>query len=213
MFDILQSMSKGLLYFARNSAFQHLTKIGKTTKEDFEKRGLSASNVPEPFEPISVLECENVDWAEQKVHEQFKGYRHFSQVWNKLTEFFWSGCIEKAIQYARDLKGVIDITEKETEEIETKNEQGQKEIKKATRSTFEMIGIPVNAEIFFHNDPKEKAVVLDTINKIEYMGQQGAISQIGKNIFTKKGLHGNCNGFVHFYYKGKKLFDMRPDQQ
>ena len=25
-------MAKGLLYFAQNSAFQHLTKIGKTTK-------------------------------------------------------------------------------------------------------------------------------------------------------------------------------------
>ena len=44
-------MAKGLLYFAQNSAFQHLTKIGKTTKLDVEDRGLSASNVPK----ISVI--------------------------------------------------------------------------------------------------------------------------------------------------------------
>lgn len=58
-------MPKGLLYFARNSAFQHLIKIGKTTLS-FEDRGLSASNVPEPFEAIAVFECEDINWVEKR---------------------------------------------------------------------------------------------------------------------------------------------------
>jgi len=98
-------MAKGLLYFAQNSAFQHLTKIGRTTKLEVEDRGLSASNVPENFIYLAVFECDDVDWAEKKVHEQFKGFRHYTQSQPKRkTEFFWSGCIENAINYARDLK-------------------------------------------------------------------------------------------------------------
>lgn len=70
---------KGLLYFAQNSAFQHLTKIGKTTKLDVEDRGLTGSNVPEDFYYMAVITCENVDCAEKKVHEQFAGFRHLTK--------------------------------------------------------------------------------------------------------------------------------------
>ena len=71
-------MSKGLLYFAQNSAFQHLTKIGRTAKLVVEDRNLSASNVPEDFEYLSVMNCDNVEWAEKKIHEQFADYRHYT---------------------------------------------------------------------------------------------------------------------------------------
>ena len=65
-------MAQGLIYFARNPAFQHLTKIGKTSKLNVEERGLTASNVPEDFDYIAVFKCEDMDWAECKIHEQFK---------------------------------------------------------------------------------------------------------------------------------------------
>ena len=37
-------MAQGLIYFARNPAFQHLTKIGKTSKLNVEERGLTMQN-------------------------------------------------------------------------------------------------------------------------------------------------------------------------
>lgn len=67
-------MSKGLLYFAQNSAFQHLTKIGKTTKLDVEDRGLSASNVPENFGYLAVFKCDDVDWAEKKSMSNLRNF-------------------------------------------------------------------------------------------------------------------------------------------
>ena len=202
-------MAKGLLYFAQNSAFQHLTKIGKTIKLDVEDRGLSASNVPENFIYLAIFECDDVDWAEKKVHEQFKGYRHHTQSLPKRkTEFFWSGCIEQAICYARDLKGVHDKTTDETEEIEIVGDNGQKQTARTPRTTFEMIGLPVGTEIFFNNKKDSKAVVSDKINQIEFNGKKGTISSV-----ANKMLNYHVNGFLYFYHNGQRLFDLRPDQQ
>ena len=102
-------MAKGLLYFAQNSAFQHLTKIGKTTKTEIEDRGLSGSNVPEDFDYLAVFECENVDDMEKIIHDNFKQYRHYAKSKEgskpRKTEFFWSGCMKEAIEFVRKLNG------------------------------------------------------------------------------------------------------------
>lgn len=202
-------MSKGLLYFARNSAFQHLTKIGKTTLSSFEERGLSAPNVPEPFEAIAVFECDDVDWAEKKVHDQFKQYRHYSQTWNKKTEFFWSGCIEQAIVYARDLKGVKEITNTVTEVIETTTTMGEKQTQRLPNTTFEMVKIPIGSVIYFENDTTKAAIVKDKINKVEYNGKIYTLSQLASEF----GGGGRVSGSWYFFYNGKRLWELRPDQQ
>lgn len=199
-------MPKGLLYFARNSAFQHLIKIGKTTLS-FEDRGLSASNVPEPFEAIAVFECEDINWVEKKVHEQFKQFRHRSQIWNKLTEFFWSGCVEQAKIYVRDLKGVKEITNTVTEVIETISSTGEKQSKRMPNTTFEMVGIPIGSEILFGNSPDKAAIVKDNINKVEYNDKIYTLSQLASEF----GGGGRVSGSWNFYYKNKRIWELRPD--
>ena len=209
-------MSKGLLYFAQNSAFQHLTKIGKTTKLEVEDRGLSASNVPENFIYLAVFECDDVDWAEKKVHEQFKGFRHYTQSQPKRkTEFFWSGCIENAINYARDLKGVYDKTKDETEEIEIITDSGEKQVVRTPNTTFEMIGLPIGTKIYFKNDKNIVATTIDNKNKVEYGGKTFAISTLALKLYNEKinKSQKTLNGYLYFYYDKKTLFEMRPDQQ
>ncbi len=204
-------MAKGLLYFAQNSAFQHLTKIGKTTKLDVEDRGLSASNVPENFGYLAVFECDDVDWAEKKVHDQFARFRHYTQSLPKRrTEFFWSGCIKDAINYARDLKGVYDQTKNETEEVEVETESIEKQVKKIPKTTFEMIGIKVGTEIHWYND---KSIVADDKNLIIYNGRKGTISGIASEINVSKGFTASVSGFWCFSYNDIPLFKLRPDQQ
>ena len=207
-------MAKGLLYFAQNSAFQHLTKIGKTTKLEVEDRGLSASNVPENFGYLAVFECDDVDWVEKKVHAQFAGFRHFTQSLPKRkTEFFWSGCIKDAISYARDLKGVYDKTETETEEVEVETESRETQIKKIPKTTFEMIGLKIGTEIYWYNDKSIVAVVADNKNKVSYNGKKAAISAIASEINVSKGFSANVSGFWCFSYNDTPLFKLRPDQQ
>lgn len=203
---------KGLLYFAQNPAFQHLTKIGKTTKLDVEDRGLTGSNVPEDFDYLAVLECEDADWAERKVHEQFGEFRHYSQK-GRITEFFWSGCIKAAIKYALDLKGVHDTTKEETEEIEVVTESGETQKQRTPQTTFEMIGLPVGSEVYFRGDANLAAITVDNKNQVNYKGRQYSISRLAIILDNKTGGNStNLNGFHYFYYAGKKLWDLRPDR-
>ncbi len=201
-------MAKGLVYFAKNPAFQHLTKIGKTTKVSVEDRGLSASNVPEDFDYLAVLECEDCDWVEEKIHEQFKQFRHFTALKKRKTEFFWSGCIEDAIKYAKDLKGVKDVTDKNTEKVSV-TVDGEKQIIRRPNTTFAMIGLKKGTKIFYKNNPDDYAIVEDDKNHVSYKGQQKtAISNISNEKMNCK-----TNGFEYFYYNGVRLWDMRPDVQ
>lgn len=201
---------KGLIYFARNPAFQHLIKIGKTSKlNSVEKRGLTASNVPEDFSYPAVLECEDVDWVEKEIHEQFGQFRHYSSTGRK-TEFFWSGCVKDALKYAKNLKGVTDVTPKQTEPVKL-NKDGDEQIIKRPRSntTFKMIGLKKGVKIYLNDDKKKWATVVDDKNKISYLGHKPkSISRV-----TDKVLGGSYSGFYHFYYKGERLFNLRPDMK
>ena len=201
-------MAKGFLYFARNPAFPHLTKIGMTTLS-FEDRGLSSSNVPEPFEAIAIFECEDVAWVEKKTHEQFKEFRHRSEIWNKTTEFFWSGCIEQAKIYVRDLRGVKDVTESNTEVIETTSITGEKRTQRIPNTTFKMVGIPVGSVILFDNDSTKAAIVKDDKNKVEYKNKIYTLSQLASEF----GGGGRVSGSWYFFYNGKRIWELRPDQQ
>lgn len=200
-------MAKGLVYFARNSAFQHLTKIGKTTKSAVEERGLSASNVPEDFDYLMVLQCKDCDWVENSIHEQFDKFRHFSASGRK-TEFFWSGCIHDAMNFAKKLKGVSVVTDKETEKI-TITVNGKKQTMRRPNTTFEMLGLKKGTKILFENNPDDWAIVKDNKNQISFKGKPATTIS---NVSNKK-CKRPTNGFVHFFYKGKRLFDMRPDMQ
>lgn len=200
-------MAQGLVYFAKNPAFQHLTKIGKTTKLRVEDRGLSASNVPEDFDYLVILQCDDCDWVECKIHEQFKQFRHSSATGRK-TEFFWSGCIENAIKYAKDLKGVTVVTESETE-VAPVTIGGDRQTIRRPNTTFEMIGLKKGDKILMENNPDNWAIVADAKNQISYMGQpKTTISNVTNGIFNR-----HTNGFWHFFYNGKRLFEMRPDIQ
>lgn len=205
---------KGLLYFAQNPAFQHLTKIGKTSKLIVEDRGLTGSNVPEDFDYLAVLECENVDWAEKKVHEQFNKFRHYSNNGRK-TEFFWSGCIRDAIKYALDLKGVHDSTKEETEEVEVFTESGETKTQRTPQTTFEMIGLPIGSEIYFRNDKNFTAITVDNKNQVSYNGKQYSTSILALKLYKEQinKSQKTLNGYLYFYHNDKRLWDLRPDQQ
>ncbi|MDR0696935.1 MAG: hypothetical protein LBF68_05285, partial [Christensenellaceae bacterium] len=164
-------------------------------------------NVPEDFGYLAVFECDDVDWVEKKVHDQFAEFRHYSSSKRK-TEFFWSGCIEKAISYAKDLKGVSDKTNIETEGVV--DDTGSKN---RPRTTFEMIGLEVGTEIHWYNDKSITAVVADSINEISYNGKNGSISSIATEINASKGRKSKVNGFLCFKCNDIRLFKLRPDQQ
>ena len=106
------------------------------------------------------------------------------------------------------MKGVAVVTESETEEVSVTID-GEKQTVRRPNTTFEMIGLKKGDKILFENNPDEWAIVEDTKNQISFKGQpKTAISNVSS---AKCGR--NTNGFSHFFYNGKRLFDMRPDVQ
>jgi len=218
-------MTKGILYFAQNPAFQHLTKIGKTTKSDIKSRGLSGSNVPEDFKYLALLDCEDVDWAEKKVHEQFGKFRHETET-GRSTEFYWSGCIESAVKYAKDLKGVSDQTKETVKKIQKKEKEVEREAgvldtdskeerdeKIRVINAMDRLNIPIGAELVFVKDATKKCKVVKPLSnngskRIEYKGEIYSLSQLAQQFLKEAGYNWpSARGIMWFSYNGELLLD------
>lgn len=214
-------MAKGILYFAQNPAFQHLTKIGKTTKEDVRDRKLSGSNVPEDFEYLALLDCEDVDWAEKKVHLQFKDFNHTTKT-NRSTEFFWSGCIESAIKYAKDLKGVFDQTEKNKIKIqeEVKEEEiladvldtdskEERDVKLQNRPRFDFtqMGLEIGSYLILKRD-KTKRVKIENKYEVSFNGEIIPFSALTAKLVGAKPLRVSPMRDYWETEDGRKLMDI-----
>ncbi len=103
-------MSKGLIYCVRNPLFPHLVKIGKTTKNSVEERGLSASNVPEDFEIVFAYLVENINATEQAVHNAIREFKYSSENTKRKNEFYFACAVEKAESVVKPFK-IGDYTE------------------------------------------------------------------------------------------------------
>jgi len=88
-------MKEGLIYCVKNSLFPHLIKIGKTTADTVEARGLNSSNVPEDFETIFAFKVRDIDAIEKSVHNVLEEFRYRSKS-GRSTEFFYACASEKA---------------------------------------------------------------------------------------------------------------------
>jgi hypothetical protein len=195
---------KGLLYFARNPAFPHLTKIGMTTKLDVEDRGLSSSNVPDAYEYDAVFECDDADWAEREIHIQFREFRHYRSNGSE-TEFFWTGCIQEAIQRAESLKGTKNVTVRETDQEEVLDDSGKKKIIRRPNKDFYSMGLKDGDEIFFLSKPEVKAKIYGH-RLVTYKGSGAiTITAAAKLVFDEYNLgQAHLGGFEYFSVDGKE---------
>ena len=50
-------MIEGIIYCLRNPLYPHLVKIGKTSADTVEARGLNISSIPEDFETVLQIKC------------------------------------------------------------------------------------------------------------------------------------------------------------
>ena len=78
---------KGYLYIAVCEEMKGLVKIGKTKRDDVEKRMKELSKVtstPQEFKCYHSFFCEDVDEVEKRAHILFQAYRV-----NKKREFFF----------------------------------------------------------------------------------------------------------------------------
>ena len=176
----------GLVYVVYNPAFYNLIKVGETSFNEFEKRGLNNTSVPEDFEVLALFDCVDRKAVEAAAHKAFNDYRHRASS-GRLTEFFFADKVKDIIAFISNLPGVKKRNPR----------QGMRKV----NCSFTALNIPVGSKIYFNNqkDPEHTAIV-HSDKKIQYKGKivtvsQAAIAEVGNSV----------NGWLAFYYNNKPL--------
>ena len=209
--------AKGRVYIVKNPLFPTLFKIGFTTKNSVEDRGLNTSNIPEAFEVIREYECEDYEETEKLFHDTFEPFRYYSQLdgRGKQTEFFSVSCLATAVAWMDKLKGFEDVTETAEEEAEAIAEAEEKTHKSIfdkskvvpRRPVFDFykMGVPKGATLHFVKDTSVCVKVFDN-KQVEYDGKLHSLSRLTAQLLKSTAKY--IAPMPNWMYEGKNLHDV-----
>lgn len=187
--------NEGLIYCVRNPLFPHLVKIGKTTKNTVEERGLNSSNIPEDFEIIFKYRVSQIDATEKSIHAVLDQFRYKSKS-GRSTEFFYACAISLAKKHLEPFQ-IEDVT-MEPDLIEVADEVIPYEIDNTINDwiSFEEIRQMYPQTSRFLSDPKARlgwnnAINFYRMSFVKSAKKQGKYDpntkKISKNFLEEKG--------------------------
>lgn len=193
-----------IIYILTNEAMPGYVKIGKTNN-DLEQRirELSAStSVPLPFTVFYACIVKNAQFVEHQLHDAFDDNRV-----NPKREFF--RVAPERVVAALKLAEIENVTPK-SDIVENKEDQDALDAARKIRSrfNFEMVKIPVGAELYFSRDENIKAKVIDThaANSIEFNGKKTSLSRSAQKIL---GYQYGVAGTDYWMFDGETLDERR----
>ncbi len=193
-----------IIYILTNEAMPGYVKIGKTNN-DLEQRvrDLSAStSIPLSFTVFYACTVKDAHFVEYQLHDAFDDNRV-----NPKREFF-SVAPERVVA-ALKLAEIENITPQK-DIIESKEDQNALNDARKIRGrfNFEMVKIPIGAEMYFSRDENIKAKVIDThgVNSIEFNGKKTNLSQSAQKIL---GYKYGVAGTDYWMYDGETLDERR----
>ena len=190
-----------IIYILINEAMPGYVKIGKTsTNLEQRIRELSGStSVPLPFTCFYACTVKDAVFVEHQLHDAFDNDRV-----NPRREFFQIS--PERVVSALKLAEINDITPKKDFVESPEDQQAlNKARKKRERFNFNMVEIPVGAELTFSRDEQVKAKVVD--NKlIEFNGEVTSLSKSAQEIL---GYDYVVAGTEYWMYDGETLWDRR----
>jgi hypothetical protein len=203
-------MSKGIVYIVRNPAFMHVFKIGYTTKESTEERGLNASNVPEDFEVLFSFECDNPKEKEDILHKTFDSHRHYTETGRK-TEFFYTNCLKKVLDLLKTFGKVKEIDLEVDSELEYDETKDIEKLVKRKGKLPLTAYAPIGSELVFTKDESVKCKIINEW-RVEYKGKTYSLSELAGDLLKKDwGYKSYVRGPLYFMYKGKKLTEIQDE--
>lgn len=193
-----------IIYILTNEAMPGYVKIGKTNN-NLEQRikELSAStSIPLPFTVFYACIVKNAQFVEHQLHDAFDDNRV-----NPKREFF--RVAPERVVAALKLAELENITPKK-DLVESKEDQEALNTARKIRSrfNFEMVEIPVGAELYFSRDEHIKAKVIDThvANSIEINGKKTSLSRSAQELL---GYQYGVAGTDYWMYEGETLDERR----
>ena len=193
-----------VIYILTNEAMPGYVKIGKTNNNLEQRvRELSAStSIPLPFTVFYACTVKDAHFVEHQLHDAFDDNRV-----NPKREFF--NVAPERVVAALKLAEIENITP-QRDIVESKEDQDALNDARKIRGrfNFEMVKIPVGAELYFSRDENIKAKVIDThgANSIEFNGKKMSLSQSAQKIL---GYKYGVAGTDYWMYDGEILDERR----
>jgi len=215
MSDIIQ----GYVYILTNPSFKDdWVKIGKSSREvNVHSKELDNTAVPLPFSIFATLKTAKYNEAEKFIHKMIdmvaldirirKGREFFNITPDKAYEII-KLCAE---QYddsevtLYDEEWMASVAEPDAAKVSTPTER-------AARLTFEMLGIPVGAELTFYSDDSITVTVVDRTNTVRVDDLELSLSAAALYINEQLGTVNQSKSYrggIWFKYEGETLTAIR----
>ncbi|MBU2573570.1 MAG: GIY-YIG nuclease family protein [Elusimicrobia bacterium] len=166
-----------IIYILINEAIPGYVKIGRTSNLEQRIRDLDTAGVPLPFECFYACTVRDAVFVETQLFEAFSTHRL-----RPRREFF-EIAPESAVA-ALKLAEIENVTPKK-DFVETPEDQQALNLARMRRATFnfQMVNIPVGAELVFSRDENIKAKVINN-RSIEYNGAVTSLSESARSILN-----------------------------
>lgn len=196
------------MYVLSNEAMPGYVKVGRTaTSLEQRVRELSAStSVPLPFTVVYACVVHDALFVESHLHAAFADYRV-----NPRREFF--SVDPERVVAALKLAEVEDITPKMDIVDSPEDQQALDEARqKRSRFNFDMVGIPVGAELYFSRDPTITAQVVGQSGS-DTLLYNGSITSLSKSAQEILGYANGVQGTAYWSFDGETLDERRRRMQ
>lgn len=188
-----------IIYILTNEAMPGYVKIGRTDNLEQRIRQLYTTSVPLPFECFYACTVKDAAFVEKQLHEAFLDQRVPTK-----REFFYLS--PARVVAALKLAEIENVTPKKdfVESQEDQQALTQARTKRAVFN-FNMVDIPIGADLVFSQDENIKAKVVDN-RSIEFNGEITSLSSSAQKIL---GLDYGVAGTDYWMYEGETLDERR----
>lgn len=193
-----------IIYVLTNEAMPGYVKIGKTNNNLEQRvRELSGStSVPLPFTVFFACTVDNAIFVEHQLHDAFDNNRV-----NPRREFF--NIDPERVVAALKLAEIEDITPHH-DIVDSAEDQKSLDAarEKRSRFNFDMVDIPLGAELYFSRDENIKATVVGRSGSesIEFNGGRTSLSKAAVNVMHAPSA---LAGTEYWMYEGETLDERR----
>jgi len=195
-------MDNEIVYILINEAMPGYVKIGITSNLEQRIRSLDTTSVPLPFECFYACTVQNARLTEQRLHDAFLDNRV------RTSREFFEISPERVVS-ALKLAEIENVTPGQDY---VESEEDQKALNEARERramfNFEMVDIPVGAQIHFIHDPEQVATVVQQRGQqtIEFAGVLTSPSAAAKQLLA---VDWPAQGTLYWMYEGETLDERR----
>lgn len=193
-----------IIYVLTNEAMPGFVKIGKTNNNLEQRvRELSRStSVPLPFTVFFACTVNDAHFVERQLHDAFDNNRV-----NPRREFF--NIDPERVVAALRLAEIKDVTPG-LDIVDSPEDQRSLDVvrEKRSRFNFDMVDIPIGAELYFSRDERIKATVIGRTGSetIEFNGKRTSLSSAAIEILNASN---KLRGTAYWMYENETLDERR----